>query len=224
MNPTFKCRTFSTFQMQIVLVNECIGNFNKRYLARQAAVIPPIGLKRGDVVFVARVVYSSHYKILARMYSRCYIAVEACISTLVLAGLLPIDPEIRAIVSGAYVQKDTRMFLGLVTEIALIPDRSLIEEERRALRIPIPRHLDLRRLRKVVLDRERIPWLGLTIQEPTILLFLVMKAVKPGKVRIDNRTPFAFKRHRWPPVRASHHNRRSEERRVGKECRSRWSP
>src|SRR5256885_1386515 len=29
---------------------------------------------------------------------------------------------------------------------------------------------------------------------------------------------------RWPISRARHTNRRSEERRVGKECRSRWSP
>src|ERR1035438_192704 len=127
MNPPFNCGAFPALQMQIVLVDKSLGNLDQRYLARQAAIIPPIGFKRRDVVFVACVVDCGHNKILARMNGRCYIAVEACISALVFAGLLPIDPEVRAVVSGADVQIDMRMFLRLVSEVALIPDWSLIE-------------------------------------------------------------------------------------------------
>src|SRR5256885_5123225 len=50
---------------------------------------------------------------------------------------------------------------------------------------------------------------------------------RPGQLRRGHRRRVAFRdrrlqQHPWSPV--GHHDQRSEERRVGKECRSRWSP
>src|ERR1017187_45274 len=93
-----------------------------------------------------------------------------------LADFLPVNPEPGTIVSRADVEKEARMFLGLVSKIALIPDRSLVGEERRILRVPIAGHFQLGRFGKVVLDGPRIGWHCLLVEEPAVFLLLVMKA------------------------------------------------
>ena len=79
------------------------------------------------------------------------------------------------------MQKDTRVLLGLVSEVALVPDGPFVEEERLALRVPVAGHFQLGRLGEVVLGQKRIAGLGLAVEKPAILLLFVMKAEKPEK-------------------------------------------
>ena len=57
------------------------------------------------------------------------------------------------------------VFLGLISKVALIPDRPFIVEKRLALRIPVARHLQLGRLGKVVLDGPGVAGLGLLVEK-----------------------------------------------------------
>src|ERR1035438_4099548 len=105
------------------------------------------------------------------------------------------------------MKKDMGMFLWLISEVALVPDRPLIVKEVFALRVPITWHFQFRRFRKVIFNRTGIARLGLLIQEPAILFLFMMKAEQPGEIRIDNRTPFAIERRCWAPVRTRQHER-----------------
>src|SRR5664279_943652 len=106
--------------MQLVLIDEGFGHFDKGDRAGEAAVVPPIGFESGHAVFVASVIYGGYNKITAFVNGGSYVAVEAGVSTFVLTDLLPVDPEPGAIVGRAYVQKDARVCLWLIREVALV--------------------------------------------------------------------------------------------------------
>src|ERR1700685_2550333 len=108
--------------MDIVLVYESLRHLNQRYRSMQPAIIPPIRLERGNVIFVAGVIHRSHDKVRACVHLLCYLAVKRGVAALVLANLLAVDPEPRTIVSRAYVEKHSCVLLRLVGEVALIPD------------------------------------------------------------------------------------------------------
>ena len=93
MYPAFNHRVFRAAQMHIVLIDECLGNLDQRDRARQPAIIPPIGFERRNAVFVARIIDRRDHKIIAGMNRRRHLAVEAGVTALVLADLLPVDPE-----------------------------------------------------------------------------------------------------------------------------------
>ena len=152
----------------------------------QPSIVPPISFECGNVVFVARVIHGGHDKVCSGMHPLRNLAVKRGVASLVLADLLTVHPEPRTIVGRANVQKDARMFLRLVSEVALIPDRPLVIEERFALRVPVAGHLELGRLGEVVFDRSGILRLGLLVEEPSIRLFLMMEAEQAAEIGIDN--------------------------------------
>jgi len=59
--------------------------------------------------------------------------VEGGESPLVIAYVLPVDPDQCFIVGRAYMQKGSVMGLGLIVEIALVPDHTFVVEELVAL-------------------------------------------------------------------------------------------
>src|ERR1039457_5600109 len=133
--------------MQIILIDERVWNFDEQNRTCQPAIVPPIGLQRGNAVFVARVIDGGHDKVAAGMNSGGHLAVEAGVTALMLANLLAVDPEPGVVVGRAYVEEDARMLFGLISKIVLVPNRPLIEEERLALRIPVGGHLQRGSLR-----------------------------------------------------------------------------
>src|ERR1700679_1392654 len=96
------------------------------------------------------------------------------------------------------MQEDMRMFLWLISEITLIPDGPLIVEERFALCIPVARHLQRGRLRKVILHHSAA----------RLLLLVAAVARESAEVWIDNRVPIAVERRCRPHIRTGKHNRR----------------
>src|ERR1019366_3866942 len=52
-----------------------------------------------------------------------------------------VHPEPRLIVSRAHMQKNARMFFGLISKIPLVPHRPLVVQKRRPLRIPVAGNL-----------------------------------------------------------------------------------
>src|ERR1019366_3034435 len=166
--------------MHIVLVDESLRHLDERDRARKASIVPPIGFKRGNIVLMSRVIYRGHHKVGTRMNHGCDVAVKTGESSLVLAHLLPVYPEPRAIIRGAYMQEDARVFLGLIGEVALIPDRPFIEKKRLALRVPVARHLQRGRLGEVVFGRECIVVAGVPIEKKAIRFLLVMKTEQAG--------------------------------------------
>jgi hypothetical protein len=56
-------------------------------------------------------------------------AVIGCVAAFMVANTLLVDPNVRAIVRGADVEKGPRVRFGLGVEVALIPKYALIVEE-----------------------------------------------------------------------------------------------
>src|SRR5256886_10365790 len=73
---------------------------------------------------------------------------------------------------------------------------------------------------------------ALPILPPHLYLMPVISCANSAKCAAHNDFPFGNLKSIWagksqlprPPAAAGRHSHRSEERRVGKECRSRWSP
>ena len=65
VRPTFDGIVGAT-QMQIVLVDESFGHFDERDFAGKPAIIPPVGLERGDVIFAPGVIDGGNHKVGAR--------------------------------------------------------------------------------------------------------------------------------------------------------------
>src|ERR1017187_3638883 len=110
MHPAFNDRVFSAAQVHIVLVDESLRHLDERNRAGKASIVPPIGFKSGNIVLMSRVIYRGHHKVGTRMNHGCDVAVETGEPSLVLAHLLPVYPEPRAIIRGAYMQEDARVF------------------------------------------------------------------------------------------------------------------
>ena len=202
MHPALDDVTFRPAQMQVVLIDEGFGNLNQRDRARQPSIIPPIGFERRNAVCKARIVHRGHHKVSAGVNRGRYLAVEAGKAALVLADLLPVDPEPRSIVGRAHVQKDAGVLFGLVSEVALVPDGPFVEEERFALGVPVAGHLQLGRLGKVVLGHKLVARLCFAVEKPAVFFLLVMKVIEAGEIRIDDGCPVAVQREGWPAVRA----------------------
>ena len=214
MYPTFNHRVFRAAQMHIVLIDKCLRNLDQRHLARQPAIIPPIGLQRGHAVVVARIIHGCYHKVTSRMNRRRNFAIEAGVPSLVLANLHAVHPEPRLIVGRAHMQKDPRMLFGLVSEILLVPDGPLIVIKRPALHIPVAGNFQRGRLGKIVLGRELIAGLSLAVEKIAVLVLSAMKAHESRKVRVNDGRPFAIERDSRPAIRASQDDR----------CGSRRSP
>src|ERR1035438_6369704 len=101
MHPAFNDRVFSAAQVHIVLVDESLRHLDKRNRAGKASIVPPIGLKRGNIVLMPRVIYRGHHKVGTRMNHGCDVAVETGEPYLVLAHLLPVYLEQLTIIRGA---------------------------------------------------------------------------------------------------------------------------
>src|SRR5580658_3649328 len=113
------------------------------------------------------------------MNCSCHVAVEAGESTFVFANFLPIHPEPRPVICCAYMQKYLCMFLGFVSEVAFVPNWTLIVEERFALRVPVGGNLQFWRNGEVIFDWRRITRFRFLIEKPSIRLLLMMKAEQP---------------------------------------------
>src|SRR5208282_6180084 len=100
---------------------------------------------------------------------------------LVLADLLSVDPEPGAVVGCPDVEKEAGVFFGLVSKVALIPDRPFVVEERLTLGVPVARNFQGRGFAEVVLGGEWIAGLGHAVEEPAIGLLLAMKAEEAGE-------------------------------------------
>ena len=106
------------------------------------------------------------------------------------------------IIGGADVKENARMFLGLISEIALVPDGAFIVEERFALRVPVAGHFQFGSCGEVVFGGKGIVGLSFAIQKPAIGLDLVMKTEEAVEVWIDDGGPFAVERSGWAAISA----------------------
>ena len=152
------------------------AKLDERDIARKTAVVPPICLQSGNAIFVTRVIDRGDHKVITRADCRSDIAVETCEAAFALADLLFIEPEPGVVVRRAWMKEDTRALFALISEVAFVPNRTLIVEERLALGVPVGWDFEFGSFGKVIFDGKWIAGLGFLIEEPSILLFFVMKA------------------------------------------------
>src|ERR1700753_2705659 len=168
--------------MKIVLVDEDVWNCNERDFARDAAVVPPIGFKRRDIVFMTSVINSGNDEVIASVYCFCHVAVEGRKSAFMLADFFAVNPPPGVVIGCADVQEDARMLLRLVSEVTLIPDGAFVEEERFVLCVPVAGNLKLGSFVEVVFGWTGIVRLRLAVQEPAVFLLFMMKTEEAREI------------------------------------------
>ena len=156
-----------------------------------------------------RVIHHRDNKIAAIFQRRCHIAVERGKPALMLADLRPIHPEDRLVIRRANAQKRPCMRLRRKVEVLLVPHQPLVPEKLRLLRIPVPRHLQRRRLGEVVVHRSRVARLCLFIHKPSALELMLVKVVKTRLIGVWNHMPVSVQRLRRTQIGSSDHNWRS---------------
>ena len=139
---------------------------------------------------MAGVIDRGDNKVCAGVEDGCDLAVEAGKAAFVVADFLSIDPEPGAIVGRAHMKEDAGMFLGLVSEVTLIPDGAFIVEERLALGVPVGGDFEGGRFAEVIFGGELVAGLGLAVEEPAVGFLLMVKAEEAVEVRVR----------RWRPI------------------------
>src|ERR1700679_1117107 len=115
--------------MEIVVVDELLRDGDEGDIAGEAAVVPPVGLKSGDAVGDAGVVYGDDDEVFAGGDDAGDVAVEGSEATFMLADFFGVDPDEGAVVGGADVEEGAGVGLRGEVEVFLIPDDSLVVEE-----------------------------------------------------------------------------------------------
>src|ERR1035437_6228071 len=114
------------------------------------------------------------------------------------------------------MEEDPRVFFWPISEVALVPDGSLVKEKRLTLGIPVGRHLESGRFAEVVLGGEGVTGLGFAVQEPSVGFYFMVKAEEAVEVGIDDGGPVAVERGCGTPVCAGDYDgRRSGLGRAG---------
>src|SRR5258708_11627315 len=117
-----------------------------------------------------------------------------------LTQLVSVEPEPRLIIRRPKIKKRPHMRTLLIRKISLIPHWPFVEQERLALRVPVPRDAQLKRAIKVVLNQIAFRfWLR------------VFEIAGPDAsfVRINNGVPHAVKAERRPRANVCNKNGRT---------------
>ena len=183
-------------QVHIVVVDELHGHGDQRDVAREAAVVEPVDADRGNAIDLAGRIHGDDDEVAARMKRGGHFAVEGSEAALVVADALLVDPDEGLIVGRADVEEGARVGLGLKVEVALIPDDSLVAEERRVLGVPVAGHLERGRGGEVVLRVVRAAIdVGVSIEGVGLVVDLAVGGVERSRRwLIDQVVPVSVER------------------------------
>ena len=176
VHPTLDRRT-RAIEAQIVLVDKALRHVDQGNIARNASVVPPVCIERGDAVGQSRIVDRHHNEVRACVELLRSLAVEAGESSLVIANVFTVDPDHRPVVGRANVEKCPVVGLWVEFETALVPDQALVIEELLALRVPVSRHLQRGRFAEVIFNQVSASRLRLGVQKVSVRFHFVMKGV-----------------------------------------------
>src|SRR5271168_5101876 len=142
MDVTFDGLAVGSAEVKVVIIDETVGNGDDGDVSGEAAVVPPIGLQRGDAVGDAGIVDGDDGEVTAGMEDAGDLAVEGREAAFVVADVLAVDEEVGAIVGGPDVEEGARAGFRSVVEVVLIPEHALVVVEGFLLRVPIARNLE----------------------------------------------------------------------------------
>src|SRR5690242_11528924 len=168
MNPSIEFRFGTASELQSVIIDECVGHFEERYIARDSAVIPPIGLEGRNSIRETRVIDRNDGKVSAIAQKIRDLAVKRREAALILASLLAVDPDVRAVIRRSHMEEDATRRCATVIKVLLVPNRALVEKERITLRVPIPGNMQRGRFGKVIFDRRSASLLLLVFEIPVV--------------------------------------------------------
>jgi hypothetical protein len=127
------------------------------------------------------------------MKDGCDFAVEWREAAFVLADSFLIDPNIRPIVGSADVKERAHIGLGLVSEIALIPEHTLVAKQCRILRVPVPGNFERGRCCEVVFLHSTFAHQGRVLVHPvSAVMHGSVRAVKASSCHVDEVVPVAI--------------------------------
>src|SRR5208337_3965569 len=153
MHPAFDFISRSALEMKIEFINVAVWHFDKRDLAGQAAVVPPVRLQRGYAVREPGAVHGDDGEVISVSKGLRDFAIESGKTSFVFADRAAIDPEIGAIICCSNVQEDALTRSLVVLKILLVPERPFVEHQRLALGVPVTGNLQGGRFCEIVLDR-----------------------------------------------------------------------
>jgi len=116
-------------EVKVIVVDEGVRDGNKRDIACEATVVPPIGIQGGHAVRLAGIIYSDHGKVFAGVQRCSYIAIKRSIAAFMFAGLDTVDPDDALVVRCTNMEEGFVMGNGLEVEVALIPEQAFVVEE-----------------------------------------------------------------------------------------------
>ena len=128
-------------EVNVVVVDKGGGHGDERDVAREAAVVEPIDVDRGDAVDEAGGIDGDDDEVAARVEGGGDLAVEGSEASLVVADAFPVDPHEGAVVGRTDVEKVAGAGFGLRLEVALVPDDAFEAEEGWVLRVPVAGNL-----------------------------------------------------------------------------------
>src|SRR5260370_36687809 len=94
----------AAIQLDRILFNEFTWELDEHHLARQPAIIKPIGSQRWDVISVARIVDRNDNDVRAFLQQRSRLAVEMREAFLMFAERLLVQPNTRTVICRAKIE------------------------------------------------------------------------------------------------------------------------
>jgi hypothetical protein len=107
-------------EVEVIVVDEFLGDIDERYIAGEAAVVPPVGLESGDAIGYAGIVDGENDEVLAFLEDARDLAIEGGEAALVLTDFFCIDPDEGAVVRGPKVKEGAGVRSGEMFKVALI--------------------------------------------------------------------------------------------------------
>ena len=112
-----------------IVMNKGGWSFDELHFASESAVVPPIGHQRGNSVAPAFVVDFDDEKIAGVANEIGDLEIKWREAAFVLPDLLAVEINVCLVIRGAEIDEETRVWLALVIERFLVPDRAFVEEQ-----------------------------------------------------------------------------------------------
>src|SRR6059058_1974272 len=154
----------------------------------QTAVIPPIGLQRGDTVCNPCVVDRENNKVFAILQAACDLTIKGSVTALVLANLVSVQPDKSAIVGSAEMKKGPSAGPRGVLEVLLVPDGAFVVQKLGALGIPVTRDFERGGVGEVVILRMHVG-IERRVHEEAVFAKILVEVVKAGGILVDDDMP-----------------------------------
>ena len=173
-------------EVKIVIVDKAGGDFDESDVAGDATIVEPVGLQGGNAIGQSCGIDCDDDEVVAIMEEVSGVAIVGSEAALVLAGVLAVDPDVTAVVGSADVEEGALACFFLISEVALIPERTFIVKEQLALCVPVAGDFEGGGFAEIIFGIVFV-----LVEEITVFAKLVVEGVEAGAVGVYDSVPVA---------------------------------